>query len=276
VKGPSSFRVGSLAVALCVAVSTPNAGASVTIGQVAPPNPPASCGSTPRNILQPTVTSGNSYVVAGGGTITSWSTSASAGGASFTLKIWRKIGEPAHFQAVRHDGPHVLAFGVLNSFTAGIPVAAGDYLGFGVSDASNACTFDAPGDTFLQSYVDLPDGASAPFSVKPDARANVAAVIEPSNAFDFGDLARNKKRGSATLALVLPGPGTLTTSGKGVKPSTATATQAGNAELSIKATGKAKHELNDAGKTTLRLGVLYTPTGGSPGKQAMKVKLKKN
>ena len=46
--------------------------------------------------MQPTVTSGNTYVVpAGGVAITSWSTNAAAGaGQQLKMKVFRKIGEP--------------------------------------------------------------------------------------------------------------------------------------------------------------------------------------
>jgi hypothetical protein len=47
------------------------------------------------------------------------------------------------------------------------------------------------------------------------------------------------------------------------------------AQLSIKATGKKKRKLNETGKVKLKLVVTYTPTGGSPNTQSVKVTLKK-
>ena len=44
----------------------------------------------------------------------------------------------------------------------------------------------------------------------------------------------------------------------------------------IKAKGKKKRKLNDTGKVTLNVAVTYTPTGGDPSTQSVKVKLKKN
>ena len=38
----------------------------------------------------------------------------------------------------------------------------------------------------------------------------------PSNSFSFGKLKRNKRRGTATLTVEVPGPGTLALSGKGL------------------------------------------------------------
>jgi hypothetical protein len=269
--------ISAAITALALALGASPVAASVTLGQVAPPNPPAPCSDVSnRDFVQPTVTSGATYVVTGAGTITSWSTSAYAGPSpAFTLKIFRKVGDPAHFQAVRHDGPHALAWGVLNTFTSSVPVNPGDILGLHVKDAANACTFEVPGELASTYVGDLPDGASAPFSFKSDSRANIAAVVEPSNAFGFGEVTRNRRKGSATLTVSLPGPGALKTSGTGVKAAEATATGPGAVQLTIKAVGKAKRMLNDAGKATLRPGVTYTPTGGSPGTQAMRLKLKK-
>jgi hypothetical protein len=40
----------------------------------------------------------------------------------------------------------------------------------------------------------------------------------PSNAFSFGKVKKNRKKGTATLTVIVPGPGTLTLAGKGLKP----------------------------------------------------------
>ena len=43
-----------------------------------------------------------------------------------------------------------------------------------------------------------------------------------------------------------------------------------------KAKGKKKRKLNETGKVKLNVAVTYTPTGGDPSTQSVKVKLKKN
>lgn len=50
---------------------------------------------------------------------------------------------------------------------------------------------------------------------------------------------------------------------------------AGQAQLLITATGKKKRKLNETGKVKLNVAINYTPTGGSPSTQSIKVKLKK-
>jgi hypothetical protein len=106
-------------------------------------------------------------------------------------------------------------------------------------------------------------------------------VQKPTNGFSFGELKRNKKKGTATLNLTLPNPGELTASGDGVRAASAgravisKSVTAGPAQLLIKAKGKKKKTLNETGKVKLNVVVTYTPTGGDPSTQSTRVKLKK-
>ena len=102
-----------------------------------------------------------------------------------------------------------------------------------------------------------------------------------SNVFSFGQVKRNKHKGTATLAVNVPEPGQLIGSGNGAKVAAAGATTSkavtpGTAQLLIKAKGKKKRKLNETGKVKLSVAVTYTPTGGKPNTQTVKVKLKKN
>jgi hypothetical protein len=177
----------ALAVGLVgAAIPASPAAAAVTIGQLAPGSPPAAnCNASPFDSVQPSVTGGNTYVVPATGTVTSWSTNAAAGaGQMLTMKIFRKVGEPATYMVVGHDGPRPLAPSSVNTFPASIPVEAGDVLGLNDVNASfatpNACLFDAPGDRVEEREGDLPDGASGDFDiVESDFRLNVTAEIEP-------------------------------------------------------------------------------------------------
>src|SRR4029453_11255264 len=109
-----------------------SAGASVTLGQLAPVNPPSSCSGGTRDIVQPSVNSGNSYVVpatVAQGAITSWSHSAfNGGGQQITMKIWRLVSGDL-YRVVGHDGPRTPDAGVVNTYSGfSIPVQAGDIL----------------------------------------------------------------------------------------------------------------------------------------------------
>jgi hypothetical protein len=273
-----------LAAAALAACAAPAPGA-VTIGQVAPLSPPNTCNGGTADLLQPTVTSGNSYVVPAGPitswTITSWSTSAGANGNQFfAMKAYRKVFDPAIFMAVGHEGPHQLAPDVLNTFSANLVVKPGDVLGLSRGPANSNCAFSAPGDTALQSaFTDLSDGQGAAFNPVPDSRVNISAVITPTNTFSFGDRSFNKKKGTETLAVNVPNPGVVALSGKGVKAasarSSATVPAAGATKLPIRATGKKRKTLDKKGKVKLAVNVTYTPTGGDPITQSTKATLKK-
>lgn len=109
--------------------------------------------------------------------------------------------------------------------------------------------------------------------------------VVSSSKFSFGHLKKNKQKGTATLAVDVPGPGKLSLKGKGVRaqrPDGSARVTAGRAvdaagtvKLRVKAKGKSKHKLNHTGKAKLKLKVTYTPSGGSPNTEAKRVKLVK-
>jgi hypothetical protein len=258
----------------------------VTIGQLAPESPPPAVCAEGLDFAQPTVTSGNTYVVPANGTITSWSHNAAAGtGQMLKMKIFRQVAGLT-YMAVGHDGPRNLNGGALNTFPASIPVKLGDVLGVNAANAElgpdNACAFSLPGDSFLAHGGDLADGAMGAFVTLSNFRVNATAVFVPTNTFSLGDIDRNKKKGTATLTVNVPNPGELVLSGKGVKRASAagavvakTVTAPGDVELKIRARGKKKRKLNEEGKVKVKPNVTFTPTGGDPSTQSRRLKLKK-
>ena len=103
----------------------------------------------------------------------------------------------------------------------------------------------------------------------------------PSNEFSFGKVKLNKKRGTALLTVVVPGPGQLVLRAKGLKPQSAplraaeskTVTAAGKVKLLIKSMGKKRKRLNGRGRVSVNANVTYTPTNGDPKSQSRKIKL---
>ena len=213
----------ALAAALLLLAATAAAGA-VTIGQLAPPNP-ASETSADTDRAQPSVISGNSYVVpATGGitawTLTSWSHNAAADiGQELTMKVFRKVADPMTYTVVGHDGPRPLTPSIVNTFQTSLAVRAGDVLGNNSkSPAENASYFPAPGESFIDIQPGLADGQAGTFLLSADPlRLNVSAVLEPTNTFMLGQITHHKAKGTATLAVTVPNPGDLTVGGKGVK-----------------------------------------------------------
>ena len=281
-------------VALLALASASTAAASTTIGQLATDSatPTILCAGNSVDYAQPTVIGGNSYVVPQGeNLITSWSTNAIAGaGQTLEMKVYRKVGDPATYKVVAHDGSHPLTPLKTNTFPVGIAVQPGDVLGVNSANAGtvmNACAFYAPGESFLYRNGGLADGASGAFTLDNGARVNASAVLvnKPSNSFSLGKVKDNRSNGTATLTLDLPGPGTLSLSGKGVKAQrtgraarSSRAVNGGVVQLPIKAKGKAKRNLNRTGKVKVKVSITYTPTGevrGDPNTQTKRVKLVK-
>jgi hypothetical protein len=272
------LSVGVLA-ALPLTVGASSAGASVTIGQL--PDPNAGNCDAGVDFVQLGVSSGNQYVVPGAGTITSWTVAAGGDRGTLTMKIFRKLGDPPHFQVVGHAGPQTRTPGgtTANTFPANIRVSPGDLLGLHTVTAT-PCAFKDPGGRFAMFPGDLADGAAADFGLSTEIALDIQAVFVPDNSFSLGRTTRNKKQGTATLTVNVPNPGELTGSGKDVKVAGAaviskTVTAPGDVKLTIRAKGKKKRKLNATGKVTVTPTITYTPTGGDPSTQSRKLQIKK-
>jgi hypothetical protein len=263
--------VALCAALLLLAASASSASGSVTVGQVAP-GVPSSC-SKNFDFLQVS-TPDNSYVTPAG-TITSWTHHSQAGtGQKVTLNVFRKIGDPARYQVVTHDGPNPVMPNTLTTFPANLSVKAGDVLGLtgAGGTVSIGCEFNGPGEVGLLSG-NLMDGDFGDFTVDSGRRVNVSAALEPSNSFTIDEVARNKKTGTATITVAVPNPGEV--AGVGAGASISKSVTAGAVQLLVRAKGKRRKRLTATGKVNLSVALTYTPTGGDPSSQSVKVKLKK-
>jgi hypothetical protein len=90
----------------------------------------------------------------------------------------------------------------------------------------------------------------------------------PSNKFRFGRLMLNRKQGTAMLPVHLPGGGSLSLSGKGIKPVGVQAAKAVVAKLAIRLTGRAKKVLVRTGRAGALARITLTPSGGAPGTES--------
>jgi len=260
---------------LALLVFATPAAASVTLGQLTN-TPSGSCASA--DFAQLTVGAGASYQVPATGTITSWSHNATPSpGQMLTMKVLRKVTDPNIYKVIGIDGPHPLTSSLLNTFAVNIPVQAGDILDLDAANGGTGCTFTGiPADTILIKSGNLNLGDAGGFgSMTTGARLNLSAVFQPSNTVTVGTTTFNKKKGTATLNLTLPNPGTLAASGSGVSASPSGSVAAGSVQLLVKATGKKQKALNQKGKVSLSVAISFTPTNGDPGNQTVAVQLKK-
>ena len=116
-----------------------------------------------------------------------------------------------------------------------------------------------------------------------DGRLNISAIVEPIRDFSLGKITRNKKKGTATVALNLPNPGEVTLFSKEAKAASAAgataavSVPAGEAKIKIKAKGERKRKLNERGKVKVDITLTYTPSGGDlPRDLQKRLALKKN
>jgi hypothetical protein len=274
-------------VALAVLAGPPPASAApVIVGQLLAPNPLSCAGSPPYTYLQPAVASGNSYVVPINGTITSWSFQAGAVPVpGLKLKVGRPAGGNNYTIIAESPAPSETANSV-NNYPANIPVQTGDVIGMSESGGDCSVLTSQAGDIFETFAADVPP-RSTPTTFTPSngVRFPVQAVVTPpppSNAFTFGKLKRNTHNGTATLAVNVPGPGTLSLSGNGVKAqrfgsamASKTVTATGTVKLLIRAKGAKRRTLNKTGKVKVKVRITFIPTGGDPSTQSRKLKLKK-
>src|SRR5262245_39339051 len=125
--GEMRRRVVAAAVALAgTLVAAAPASALVSVGQTAPGPPVAACSAADFDIFSLSAAAGPNYVTPSG-TLTSWSTNATLGaGQQFTMKVFRKVADPATYTVVAIDGPRNITAGTLNTFGGlSIPVRSG-------------------------------------------------------------------------------------------------------------------------------------------------------
>jgi hypothetical protein len=121
--------------------------------------------------------------------------------------------------------------------------------------------------------------ATAPSSSFDEAMYATSALppnppqAAPANGFGFGKLKLNKKKGTATQVVNLPGPGTLALSGAGIRGLTEQVA-GGNVKLAIIPVGKKKKQVKRKHSAKIRIDVTFTPPGGSANTQARKLALK--
>jgi hypothetical protein len=272
--------IGPLIAAISVLV-LPASSSALTLGQLA--TSPTNLCVGQADILQLTITSGNGYVVPSTGgistwTVTAWSTNASSNSAPIGLKFFRKVGDPATYQVVGHDGPQQLKSG-LNTFTLAAPfdVKAGDVLGLNIN-GNSSCAITASSDEVLERTGNLGDGQTGDF-VSDGGRLNETAQLSPASTITLGK-PKAKSNGTAVLPVTVVNPGSLTVSGGGAaKVSSRRAVEAkqvagpGTVKVKIEAKGLSKRRLERKGKVKVDPKITFTATGGIPNSVFRKIKL---
>jgi DNA-binding beta-propeller fold protein YncE len=129
----------------------------------------------------------------------------------------------------------------------------------------------------------VPGGPNPPAGETPGQSTPPAGVPRPgppppnptpSNKFKVGKLKLNLRKGTATLGVVLPGPGSVSLGGKGVKSAATRTRKATTVKLPVRLVGKTRKALLKAGAAKVVVAVTYTPLGGTPATASRTLRLK--
>jgi len=118
------------------------------------------------------------------------------------------------------------------------------------------------------------DGGSPEFTLISGLENPLGLAIDNSHfpPFEFGALRRKKRRGTATLEVILPEPGTLVLAGRGVKRRSLDAPE-GVVKLLIRPKRRVRRKLDAKGAAKVRAKITHTPDGGKPATQAKPIRL---
>lgn len=107
--------------------------------------------------------------------------------------------------------------------------------------------------------------------------ARYGPQVAPSNLFTIGAVKVDLRTGTAKLTVNVPGRGTLTLSGAGVRHVAATTpSSAAAVQLTVQATGTSAQTLNRLRRVSVKVTITFTPTGGSSRSRSTTVVLKKS
>ena len=120
----------------------------------------------------------------------------------------------------------------------------------------------------------------------PSPPPSFTSPTNPSNAFSFGKLKRNKKKGIAFLIVKVPGPGEVGIWGPGIRnlglgaaARRSISVAGGRVKVPVKPGKKGKKarklrkRLKRKGKAKVKARVAYVPTGGTANTKVRKLKL---
>jgi hypothetical protein len=113
------------------------------------------------------------------------------------------------------------------------------------------------------------DSGSAACSVRPPAPQTDSVSI--SNAFTFGKVKRNRKRGTAILTVRVPSAGEVVLFGKRVRRVDKDAVAPGKVRMRIRLKARFERKLDPVARVKIK--VAYTPAGGDPNTKAKVVSL---
>lgn len=199
------------------------------------------------------------------GVVVRWRIAGNYGG-TFKLRILRPASGGQYTGAGTSD-PHTATGTTTLSFTANLPVQAGDLIGIDYGNGHHLSDASVTGSAFAVWAPALADGSKgAPTSFASNFELLFNADVEPSSTFTVGKPKLNKKKGTARLPVTVPNPGAVNFTGKGVAKGTISVSAPGTVNVPIRAIGKPKtRKLNRDGEVKVTPIITFVPTGGGFG-----------
>jgi hypothetical protein len=171
------------------------------------------------------------------------------------------------------EGAFVRAFGV--------DVVPGGGKGFEVCTRATRCKRGRPAARGFLTPSAVPLDPSGSIYVSDVQASRTLCLGEPGsspcvrNLIGFGTLERDRRRGTARLAVRVPGPGSLVLEGRQIKPVRATPEAAGPVRLPIRPRRETRRRLNRKGTARVQLSVTFIPTNGGPNTTLKRIELRK-
>ncbi|MGA8744761.1 MAG: hypothetical protein WB507_02730 [Solirubrobacterales bacterium] len=113
--------------------------------------------------------------------------------------------------------------------------------------------------------------------IATDQAGSTTQTSAPVAIFSLGKVKANRRKGTASLAVQVAGPGALTLTGKQLvkQQRTSSASSIGTVKLLVKPKGKASRALRKKGKVRVAVIVTFMPQSGSGGSEAKTLVLRK-
>lgn len=137
--------------------------------------------------------------------------------------------------------------------------------------------FNGAGDVVQARTVPRPSPPPPPPATTADTSGSGGSggttAAEPESAFRLGPIRLNRKRGTATIAVQVPGPGLVALDG--AVPQQRRVPAARRVTLLVLPKPKARRILTRAGSVRVKVTVTFIPRGGLPNSRTLTVRLKK-
>ncbi len=148
----------------------------------------------------------------------------------------------------------------------------------GIAEACGGSIFvteSTSGVSRVERFGEAGSGAICPPRAKPAAPGTVVVRTVPTNVFQLGRLERDRRHGTATLLVSVPGAGALDLGGRGIRPVGRTLGAAATVKLPVRLVGKFRRDLLAAGHRKALASITFIPAGGTTRTEIRKLTLVK-